>query len=300
MMLTREKAQGERAAIKRLLSALGFDSPKALTEFVTSQREAEQAALWIFPTVEMREVKWRTRDSGRYVNVAKYRAFNASVPFATREAWQTSREGALPALGQKLVVSEQEQILLEWVCVRPVAAPDKVPVTGGELYPDEPYLWLGEADRIAVLWSPPDYHALKVPWSAAQTQEHSRSDVSWIASSRRSWRWPHVAIVVPPFQTQPDLMAASPAPHQCHGAGSVGGDQHTAGRQRRVSRWCRTHALRSAGHGVCCSRRPRPVGGAGAALTVSGNGPRWGCFGSSRFPPGTSKTCGPWCSGQWP
>ncbi|WP_330283566.1 major capsid protein [Streptomyces sp. NBC_00588] len=67
----------------------------------------------IFPTVEMREVKWRTKDSGRYVNVAKYRAFNASVPFATREAWQTSREGALPALGQKLVVSEQEQILLE-------------------------------------------------------------------------------------------------------------------------------------------------------------------------------------------
>jgi hypothetical protein len=67
----------------------------------------------IFPTVEMREVKWRTKDSGRYVNAAKYRAFNASVPFATREAWQTSREGALPALGQKLVVGEQEQILLE-------------------------------------------------------------------------------------------------------------------------------------------------------------------------------------------
>ncbi|MFJ8940002.1 major capsid protein [Streptomyces sp. NPDC102365] len=67
----------------------------------------------IFPTLELREVKWRTKDSGRYVNVAKYRAFNASVPFATREAWQTSREGALPALGQKLIVSEQEQILLE-------------------------------------------------------------------------------------------------------------------------------------------------------------------------------------------
>ncbi|WP_164436661.1 hypothetical protein [Streptomyces rhizosphaericus] len=44
-MLTREKAQGERAAIKRLLSTLGFDTPKALTEFVTAQREAEQAAL---------------------------------------------------------------------------------------------------------------------------------------------------------------------------------------------------------------------------------------------------------------
>ncbi|RYJ28807.1 hypothetical protein CU044_2568 [Streptomyces sp. L-9-10] len=51
-MLTREKAQGERAAIKRLLSTLGFDNPKALTEFVSSQREAEQAAL---SEVERRE-----------------------------------------------------------------------------------------------------------------------------------------------------------------------------------------------------------------------------------------------------
>lgn len=51
-MLTREKAQGERAAIKRLLSTLGFDTPTALTEFVTAQREAEQAAL---SDVERRE-----------------------------------------------------------------------------------------------------------------------------------------------------------------------------------------------------------------------------------------------------
>ncbi|MFF9478094.1 major capsid protein [Streptomyces sp. NPDC014733] len=67
----------------------------------------------IFPTKVLPEVKWRVKDQGRYVNAAKYRAFDASVPFATREAWQTSREGALPALGQKLVVGEQEQILLE-------------------------------------------------------------------------------------------------------------------------------------------------------------------------------------------
>lgn len=58
-------------------------------------------------------MKWRVKDNGRYVNVAKYRAFDASVPFATREAWQTTREGMLPPLGQKLLVGEQEQILLE-------------------------------------------------------------------------------------------------------------------------------------------------------------------------------------------
>ncbi|MGW2320106.1 hypothetical protein [Streptomyces sp. NPDC001680] len=51
-LLTREKAQGERAAIKRLLATLGFDTPKALAEFVTAQREAEHAAL---TDVERRE-----------------------------------------------------------------------------------------------------------------------------------------------------------------------------------------------------------------------------------------------------
>ncbi|MER6086817.1 hypothetical protein [Streptomyces bluensis] len=51
-LLAKEKAQGERAAVKRLLSALGFDTPQALTEFVTAQREAERAAL---TEVERRE-----------------------------------------------------------------------------------------------------------------------------------------------------------------------------------------------------------------------------------------------------
>ncbi|MFB6604249.1 hypothetical protein ACFCXR_38000 [Streptomyces noursei] len=44
-LLTREKAQGERAGIKRLLAGLGFESAKDLADFVTTQREAEQAAL---------------------------------------------------------------------------------------------------------------------------------------------------------------------------------------------------------------------------------------------------------------
>ncbi|GAA3371232.1 hypothetical protein GCM10020367_21060 [Streptomyces sannanensis] len=67
----------------------------------------------VFPTLVSRDVKWKLKDAGRYVNTAKYRAYDASVPFATREAWQNTREGMLPALGQKLVVGEQEQVLLE-------------------------------------------------------------------------------------------------------------------------------------------------------------------------------------------
>jgi hypothetical protein len=85
-MLTREKAQGERAAVKRLLSALGFDSPKALTEFVTSQREAEQAAL---SEVERREQAAAERElqAARREEIA-----------AERER-AALRRGALVALG---------------------------------------------------------------------------------------------------------------------------------------------------------------------------------------------------------
>ncbi|MFE6872316.1 major capsid protein [Kitasatospora sp. NPDC057692] len=67
----------------------------------------------VFPAVTTREVKWRIRQSGRRVNVAKYRAYDSSVPFADRTAWETTREGLLPPLGQKLLVGEQQQILLE-------------------------------------------------------------------------------------------------------------------------------------------------------------------------------------------
>ncbi|MFB7742515.1 hypothetical protein [Streptomyces sp. NPDC056132] len=44
-LLAREKTQGGRAAVKKLLGDLGFDNSEALTEFITSKRDAEQAAL---------------------------------------------------------------------------------------------------------------------------------------------------------------------------------------------------------------------------------------------------------------
>lgn len=51
-LLAREKTQGGRAAVKKLLGELGFDNAEALSAFVTSQREAEAAAL---TEVERRE-----------------------------------------------------------------------------------------------------------------------------------------------------------------------------------------------------------------------------------------------------
>ncbi|MFJ4412993.1 major capsid protein [Streptomyces sp. NPDC088925] len=67
----------------------------------------------VFPALTTNEVRWRIRDNGRYVNTAAYRAYDASVPLASREAWSNTREGALVEMGQKLVVGEQEQLLLD-------------------------------------------------------------------------------------------------------------------------------------------------------------------------------------------
>ncbi|MEU2594159.1 major capsid protein [Streptomyces albidoflavus] len=67
----------------------------------------------VFPALVTNEVKWRIKDNGRYVNTAKYRAYDASAPLASREAWSNVREGALAEMGQKLVVGEQEQLLLD-------------------------------------------------------------------------------------------------------------------------------------------------------------------------------------------
>ncbi|MBK3625348.1 hypothetical protein JHN59_10900 [Streptomyces sp. MBT49] len=44
-LLAREKTQGGRAAVKKLLGDLGFDNSEALSEFIITKRDAEQAAL---------------------------------------------------------------------------------------------------------------------------------------------------------------------------------------------------------------------------------------------------------------
>ncbi|MGW3657227.1 major capsid protein [Streptomyces sp. NPDC005151] len=67
----------------------------------------------IFPKVEVSDVMWRIKNQGRYVNAAKYRSYDASVVLADRQAWTTSTQGMLPALGQKLLVGEMEILLQE-------------------------------------------------------------------------------------------------------------------------------------------------------------------------------------------
>nr|WTB35015.1 major capsid protein [Streptomyces sp. NBC_00830]WTB35136.1 major capsid protein [Streptomyces sp. NBC_00830] len=67
----------------------------------------------IFPKVKVADVMWRIKNQGRYVNAAKYRSYDASVVLADRQAWTTSTQGMLPALGQKLPVGEMEILLQE-------------------------------------------------------------------------------------------------------------------------------------------------------------------------------------------
>lgn len=74
-LLAREKTQGGRSAVKKLLSDLGFDNSDALTEFITTKRDADQAAL---TEVERREQaaeeKLRTAEAREAQALARERA----------------------------------------------------------------------------------------------------------------------------------------------------------------------------------------------------------------------------------
>lgn len=74
-LLAREKTQGGRAAVKKLLGDLGFDSSEALIEFVTTKRDADQAALTEIERREQAaEEKLRTAEAREAQALAKERA----------------------------------------------------------------------------------------------------------------------------------------------------------------------------------------------------------------------------------
>ncbi|WP_086732648.1 major capsid protein [Streptomyces glaucescens] len=66
----------------------------------------------IMPERQINGVKYRTRRTSRRVNAAKYRAYDAQTPVASREVKRIETEGMLPPLGQKYLVGELETILL--------------------------------------------------------------------------------------------------------------------------------------------------------------------------------------------
>ncbi|MEH0660989.1 hypothetical protein QA860_25305 [Streptomyces stelliscabiei] len=74
-LLAREKTQGGRAAVKKLLGDLGFDSSEALTEFITTKRDADQVALTEIERREQAaEEKLRSAETREAQALAKERA----------------------------------------------------------------------------------------------------------------------------------------------------------------------------------------------------------------------------------
>lgn len=67
----------------------------------------------IIPERRLNSVKFRIKSSKRRVNAAKFRAYDAQTAVARRQAEKIITEGMLPPLGQKLIVGELEQILLD-------------------------------------------------------------------------------------------------------------------------------------------------------------------------------------------
>lgn len=66
----------------------------------------------VMPERQINGVKFKTRRTSRRVNAAKYRAYDAQTPVASREVKRIETEGMLPPLGQKYLVAELETILL--------------------------------------------------------------------------------------------------------------------------------------------------------------------------------------------
>ncbi|MET8571774.1 major capsid protein [Streptomyces sp. NPDC004783] len=87
------------------------------TEIITFARAVQTEASYVLtgnvmPERQINGVKYKTRRTSRRVNAAKYRAYDAQTPIASREVKQIETEGQLPPLGQKYLVGELETILL--------------------------------------------------------------------------------------------------------------------------------------------------------------------------------------------
>ena len=98
-----------------MLEALLRDiTPTAIQAFAREvQTPADYAlTLSVMPERRIDGVKFKTRRTSRRVNAAKYRAYDAQTPVASREVKRIETEGMLPPVGQKFLVGELESILL--------------------------------------------------------------------------------------------------------------------------------------------------------------------------------------------
>ncbi|MFF3976938.1 hypothetical protein [Streptomyces sp. NPDC001828] len=95
-LLAREKTQGGRTAVKKLLGDLGFENSEALADFVNAKREAEQAAL--------SEVERREQAAEEKLRAAQ--ALEAQAVVRERAAIRRSVLAELGASGEDLADAE--------------------------------------------------------------------------------------------------------------------------------------------------------------------------------------------------
>lgn len=90
-------------------------TPTDINAFVRAIPGPEEYELTrsVLPEIALNTVKWRVKRTNRRVPAAKYRAWDATTPVASREITMIETEGKLPPLGQKYLVGEMEQILLD-------------------------------------------------------------------------------------------------------------------------------------------------------------------------------------------
>lgn len=97
------------------LNLLQNIDPADVIAFARAVPEEEDFLLTreILPGVQRNNVKWRIKETTRFRSVAKFRAYDTETPFGAREAAARVMEGFLPSVGQKLIVGELQQILLD-------------------------------------------------------------------------------------------------------------------------------------------------------------------------------------------
>jgi len=100
------------SALQALLRGISVTDIAAFTRAIQTPADYELTRT-VMPERRINTVKWQSRTSRRRVSAAKYRAYDAPVVMAARQAERVTREGLLPPLGQILPVGELDTILHE-------------------------------------------------------------------------------------------------------------------------------------------------------------------------------------------
>ncbi|MFD4397211.1 major capsid protein [Kitasatospora sp. NPDC058478] len=98
--------------IENLLKGIDATEIQAFVRAIKTPTDYELTST-VMPIKTINSVKWRTKQTRRRIPAAKYRAWDATTPVASREVTRIQTEGMLPPLGQKFIIGELEQILLD-------------------------------------------------------------------------------------------------------------------------------------------------------------------------------------------